>query len=328
MPAQKFPERLCKAVLNVKSTGFIGLFLLLVAFSANAGTALVDGWYLNLTNAAYAKIAPGAFSYVHNGEVNALLADVGPYNLDAGGTVVFSGTITNNFSTPLWNDIQFRWALLNSGGNEFAGTNDVGGSYTNYSGYWAGNPNNNPHPIYKLSDPSEVWWTINGVTNVGSGVLATGSAASSPPLGVYNFFILCHRISSASVQISATLSNDAGTYSYSVSATDDAPQTWTFDRVGLFFNAGKTTSGTLYFANLQIDYTNSPVLHPAGYTGNGFHFWWNGPTNEVFQVQASPMLPPAWVTLTNMVTSTNGIFDMIDSNPSSTNRFYRVFPAP
>jgi hypothetical protein len=299
--------------------------LLVAISSGNAATTFVDGWYLNAKYAPYTSIAPGAFSYIHTGGANAALANVGPYNLDVGGTIVFSGTVTNNVSTLLWNGIQFRWGLLNSGGNTFAGTNGIGGSYTNYTGFWAGNPNNNPQPIYELSDPTIAWWSNTGVTNVGASASATGSDASSPPLGTYNFLLRCYRRNAATLELYATLANTTGTYSYSISATDSVARVWTFDRVGMFFSAGAATSGTLYFANLRAIYTNSPVIYPIGKTNSGFRFWWQGPTNQTFQVQASSVLPPSWVTLTNVVTSTNGIFNMIDNNPPSTNRFYRVF---
>jgi hypothetical protein len=234
-----------------------GIFALL---STPAPADPVGDWYVcgnadgNLINQP-----SGAFRYVLGPGGNIVQADVGPFALSVGGSLSFSGFVTNNVSTLLWNDIQFRWGILDSGGNTFHGVSGVNGNYTNYHGYWAGNPNNNPHPIHEVTNVNLVWWTITGVADLGAAELSTGSAASSPPLGVYAFSIAYHRISTNQLLITAVLTNSqAGVYAYRVSAVDAAVASWSFDRVGMYFNPGVNSTGTLGFGGLTVNFSSQP----------------------------------------------------------------------
>jgi hypothetical protein len=297
-----------------------------------AFAAPVGGWYPNSnTNGTLINGSPGEFRYVLGPGGNSVLADVGPYPLTVGGSLTFSGTVTNNVSTLLWNDIQFRWGILDSNGNPFHGISGIDGDYTNYHGYWAGNPNNNPHPVYELTDTNRVWVTVSGVTGLGAGTLATGSAASSPPLGVYAFSIAYQRLNPDQMLVTADLNHSqVGTYSYQVSAIDSSASTWVFDRVGLFFNPGVNTTGALGFGNLEVSFDAAPLIDPNSliHSSSGFSFSWRGPSDQTFQVEYSNVLPPVWITFTNIITSTNGVFyftdDGVQTGGFSDKRFYRL----
>ncbi len=63
-----------------------------------------------------------------------------------------------------------------------------------------------------------------------------------------------------------------------------------------------------------------------------FSFAWYAPTNQSYQVDYTDALPPAWTTLTNVITSTNGTFNFTDDGTNSggfgPSKFYRVRAAP
>lgn len=238
------------------------LMAILLNHSLQLGVAApVDGWYVNNSNdGTLINAPPGAFKYVLGPGGNKVLADVGPFALTIGSSLTFSGTVTNNVSTLLWNGIQFRWGILNSNENPFHGIAGIGGDYTNYHGYWAGNPDGNSHPIYVLTNSNLIWWSVSGAAKLGASVPATGSSGGAAPLGVYDFSITYQRLSTNQLLITADLNNSqAGVYSYHVTAIDPSPRTWTFDRVGMYFNPGVNSTGTLGFGNLAITFSNSPL---------------------------------------------------------------------
>jgi hypothetical protein len=65
---------------------------------------------------------------------------------------------------------------------------------------------------------------------------------------------------------------------------------------------------------------------------NKFSFAWTAPTNESFRVDYSDVLPPAWITFTNVITSTNGDFNFTDDESPAgglgPSRFFRLRTAP
>ncbi len=83
---------------------------------------------------------------------------------------------------------------------------------------------------------------------------------------------------------------------------------------------------------MRSAFSITPVIDPAslGYDeSKGFKFSWSAPTNEVFRVDYSPLLPATnWSTFTNLITSTNGVFNFADrgvrSGGLSGNKYYRV----
>src|SRR5688572_22760680 len=96
---------------------FLGVFTLLRPALAEP----ISGWYPNANTNGTLTSSPGVMSYVLGPGGNTVLANVGPYQLAVGGSLTFSGVVTNNVSTLLWNDLQFRWGILDHNGNPFQG---------------------------------------------------------------------------------------------------------------------------------------------------------------------------------------------------------------
>jgi hypothetical protein len=63
-----------------------------------------------------------------------------------------------------------------------------------------------------------------------------------------------------------------------------------------------------------------------------FSFAWSAPTNISYQVDYSTNLLAGWTTFTNIITSTNGTFNFIDSGTNSgglgNTTFYRLRTSP
>jgi hypothetical protein len=80
-------------------------------------------------------------------------------------------------------------------------------------------------------------------------------------------------------------------------------------------------------------FTISPVIDPASLVKrkDRFSFSWSAPTNAAYQVDYSGALP-AWSTFTNVITSTNGVFNFTDGVPGDgglpSPRFYRLRTTP
>lgn len=109
----------------------------------------------------------------------------------------------------------------------------------------------------------------------------------------------------------------------------------------------RVTNATLYIyytmstwnpytvVKMRSSFTITPTIDPAslGYDADlGFKFSWAAPTNEVFHVEYSDVLPATnWVTFSNIITSTDGIFHFADrgivSGGLGRNKFYRVTTA-
>jgi hypothetical protein len=68
------------------------------------------------------------------------------------------------------------------------------------------------------------------------------------------------------------------------------------------------------------------------FSANRFSFQWAAPSTQRFQVQYATNLPPPWITLTNIVSSTNGNFIFLDGGFPSNNppavRYYRLLLVP
>jgi hypothetical protein len=77
-----------------------------------------------------------------------------------------------------------------------------------------------------------------------------------------------------------------------------------------------------------------PVIDPASLVKlkKKFRFGWTAPTNVAYQVDYSTNLPASWTTLTNLITSTNGIFNFTDNGNNSggfgDTKFYRLRTSP
>jgi hypothetical protein len=102
------------------------------------------------------------------------------------------------------------------------------------------------------------------------------------------------------------------------------PTPYQFFRVASF-GSGTIVTNTPPPTNAPVTFTN------LGLVAGGFRLDWTAPVSQQFQVQYATNIPPVWIAITNLVTSTNGIFTFVDNQPGATNgqfRIYRVIPVP
>ena len=85
---------------------------------------------------------------------------------------------------------------------------------------------------------------------------------------------------------------------------------------------------------MRSAFSISPVIDPASLlrTSNTFSFAWSGPPTAEYEVDYSPTIPPAWTTLPDLITSTNGVFQFTDFGTNSggwgASKYYRVKTLP
>ena len=62
---------------------------------------------------------------------------------------------------------------------------------------------------------------------------------------------------------------------------------------------------------------------------NGVSLQWSGFTNQQFQVQwTTNLAPPSWMSFPDILTSTNGTFNFVDTNVPSLLKFYQLLLLP
>jgi hypothetical protein len=77
-----------------------------------------------------------------------------------------------------------------------------------------------------------------------------------------------------------------------------------------------------------------PAFSSITRTNGGIVLQWRGPLNAQDQVRWTPTLvPAAWTSFTNIITSTNGLFSFLDDGSQTTNglggnRFYQLLQLP
>jgi hypothetical protein len=76
--------------------------------------------------------------------------------------------------------------------------------------------------------------------------------------------------------------------------------------------------------------TNTVSISSIVFTNSGFRLVWSAPTNDQFNVRwTTNIVPPLnWVTFTNIITSTNGIFSFTDTNAPLLMKFYELILLP
>ena len=85
---------------------------------------------------------------------------------------------------------------------------------------------------------------------------------------------------------------------------------------------------------MRSAFTILPVIDPTSLVKlkKQFSFAWMAPTNITYQVDYSTNLTMGWMTLTNLVTSTNGAFNFTDNGTNSggfgNTKFYRLHSSP
>jgi hypothetical protein len=85
---------------------------------------------------------------------------------------------------------------------------------------------------------------------------------------------------------------------------------------------------------MRSAFTINPVIDPDSLVKlkKKFSFAWTAPTNIIYQVDYSTNLLSGWMTLTNIITSTNGTFNFTDNGTNSggfgSTKFYRLRTEP
>ncbi|HAO79836.1 MAG TPA: hypothetical protein DCQ92_12850, partial [Verrucomicrobia subdivision 3 bacterium] len=76
--------------------------------------------------------------------------------------------------------------------------------------------------------------------------------------------------------------------------------------------------------------TNTVSISSIVFTNSSFRLAWSAPTNDQFNVRwTTNIVPPLnWVTFTNIITSTNGIFSFTDTNAPWLMKFYQLVLSP
>jgi len=98
----------------------------------------------------------------------------------------------------------------------------------------------------------------------------------------------------------------------------------------LFIYYTRATWNPYTVLKMRSAFSIIPVIDPASLVKlkKKFSFAWTAPTNLTYQVDYATNLPANWTTLTNLVTSTNGAFNVTDDGTNSggfgNTKFYRL----
>jgi hypothetical protein len=98
----------------------------------------------------------------------------------------------------------------------------------------------------------------------------------------------------------------------------------------LFIYYTMSTWNPYTVVKMRSAFAISPVIDPASLVKlkKKFSFAWSAPTNITYQVDFSTNLLTGWTALTNLVTSTNGVFHFTDNGTNSggfgNTKFYRL----
>jgi len=78
-----------------------------------------------------------------------------------------------------------------------------------------------------------------------------------------------------------------------------------------------------------ITVSTIPAINRFFIDSNGVNLQWTGLTNEQFQVQwTTNLAPPSWTVFPEIITSTNGVFNFVDTNSASALKFYQLILLP
>ncbi len=181
-------------------------------------------------------------------------ASASPYTLaTVGDTITLSGGVTfTNLNAPQAD--QFRFGLYDVNGQSGA---------TGWLGYFATNSGTSTGQTY-----SRLWERDNpnsGSFGSGAGATLVGTANATPgnlsfATGSYTFSLTATRTASG-LDLAWTILGTNVTYSVSGTYSDATPQTYTFDRVGIFTGGG-LNADQVSFSNVDLTYT-SAIPEPA-----------------------------------------------------------------
>ena len=102
----------------------------------------------------------------------------------------------------------------------------------------------------------------------------------------------------------------------------------------LFLYYTMSTWNPYTVVKMRSAFSVMPVIDPGSLVKlkKKFSFTWSAPTNNSYQVDYATHLLAGWTTLTNTVTSTNGIFNFTDNRTNSggfgNTKFYRLRASP
>lgn len=223
----------------------------------------LNGWVTATGTPTLTEGGSGQLRLSWGGAGIAVYAPLGTngYALAAGDRLTFSGFVTNTSFN--WGNQQLRFGL-------FSGNAETTEVYTNWLGYWIPNTIGGSHsdgPHKRISGQTNGFWQTGGSAPLGPAVAATGSSTSGAlPFGVYAFSIMLARLDATNLNISWELQNVAdrsrnpvsGIYTFTGTATDANPNSWTFNRAMLFTGH---PSGTVSCGELEVTFGHgSPVL--------------------------------------------------------------------
>lgn len=229
--------------------------LLAQPFSARA--ALVTTWTQNsgsnASNLGTANpiLGTGATDSGDNQQINAVTAS--SYTLSSvGDSVSLTGGVTfTGLATPQAD--QFRFGLYDVNGQ--SGVN----GWLGYFATNAGNPSGGTGPtvsnLWERSNPN----TASFGSGTGAVSISTVGATPSGPAfvsGSYTFSLSITRVS-AGLELAWSMVGTDVTYSFSKTFIDTTPQTYTFNRVGIFTGGG-LNADQITFSNIDVTFTAVP----------------------------------------------------------------------
>lgn len=224
---------------------------LLTSWTQNSGS---NGSNLNTANPI---LGTGATDSGDNQQIHAATAST--YTLSSvGDSVSLSGGIAfSGLATPQAD--QFRFGLYDANGQS---------GVTGWLGYFAtnaGNPSGGTGPTV-----SNLWERSNpntGSFGSGTGASSISTVGATPSgnafvSGNYTFSLSIIRVSTG-LELSWSLIGTDVTYSLSKTFIDTTPQTYTFNRVGIFTGGG-LNADQISFSNIDVSFV-SAVPEPASW---------------------------------------------------------------
>jgi hypothetical protein len=142
----------------------------------------------------------------------------------------------------------------------------------------------------------------------------------------YTFEMTMTRNAAAGLDIESSVTGAAGVVNQ-VSATDDNPNTFTFDTATIW-NDG-SVSGTYDTTLFQVDQFSVPSIQTVTNSGGTISFAWNTVSNLTYQVQCTTNLSQdGWVDFGGPITATDATISTADDATAGVQKFYRIILLP
>jgi len=228
--------------------------LLLVQLPITVEAAALTSWtQTNGTNSSNLNTSSPILGNGSSGSANsqAIYASFTSFTLaNAGDAVTFSGSVSfTNLATP--GTDQFRLGIYNVNGK----TNEQG--WLGYLGSNSGNSAPQSGRLWERNNPNTYsYGSASGATQVASANAAPSN--TSFVTGTYSFSLTATRTAADYLQVNFSLTGTNVTYALSISYLDTTPQTFVFNRVGIF-TGSLLNADQASFSNLSV----STVPEPA-----------------------------------------------------------------